>query len=328
MQSLGRIVRRSYSTKPPSEPIIKARTALPKHAAAARDASEPMAIQQRHQKLGPEFLPPPESDLTPFQYMSYMRALYKGDLELEGGRDLTEAEWLDRLNEKRTRIRGFRVVNAEGEKQKKVVGQKIYLPNILFRMVRNHTPKGQAYNPYEATFRIPQSITKMDIRSYLWTVYSVKTTYIRTANYISPLRRTRSGMRPVGAYRTYKRAVVGLVDPFYYPHDVADMDKKSRKEREEWLDKNFGFTAVARWRRLELIRSSKAGSNSSSWNFTGYVRRDQILKEVAKRKALAARELDKVEWEMVRKQKAGQQILSDRKRRSRTPSGSRALTVS
>ncbi|KAJ2966781.1 hypothetical protein NUW54_g13706 [Trametes sanguinea] len=47
-------------------------------------------------------------------------------------------------------------------------------------MVRNHTPPGQPYNPYEATFRVPQSVTKTDIRSYLLAVYGVQTTYIRT----------------------------------------------------------------------------------------------------------------------------------------------------
>ncbi|KAN0091084.1 hypothetical protein V8E55_004650 [Tylopilus felleus] len=44
--------------------------------------------------------------------------------------------------------------------------------------------------------RSVSSLTKTDVRLYLWTVYGVKTTYIRTANYISPLCRTRLDMGP------------------------------------------------------------------------------------------------------------------------------------
>ncbi|EDR14659.1 uncharacterized protein LACBIDRAFT_163947, partial [Laccaria bicolor S238N-H82] len=96
-----------------------------------------------------------------------------------------------------------------------VLGKRVYLPNIIFKLVRNNTPPGMPYNPYEATFRIPHSVTKTDIRSYLAAVYGVKTTYVRTDNYISPVyRRLGYERKP---FKTYKRAVVGLVDPFYYP---------------------------------------------------------------------------------------------------------------
>jgi len=90
-------------------------------------------------------------------------------------------------------------------------------------MVRNNT--------YEATFRIPMSVTKTDIRSYLSAVYGVKPTYIRTANYFSPLHRKFNGAKTTRSYRTYKRAVVGLVDPFYFPQTMEDMTTEDRKQR-------------------------------------------------------------------------------------------------
>ena len=37
-----------------------------------------------------------------------------------------------------------------------------------------------AYNPYEATFRIPQSVTKTNARACLAMVHGVQMTYIRT----------------------------------------------------------------------------------------------------------------------------------------------------
>ncbi|KAG9309503.1 hypothetical protein JVU11DRAFT_10475, partial [Chiua virens] len=188
-------------------------------------------------------------------------------------------------------------------------------PTPIFRMVRNHTPRGKAYNPYEATFRIPPSVTKTDVRSYLWTAYGVKTTYIRTANYISPLRRTQMGLRPVGSHRTYKRAVVGLVDPFYYPQDMEDMDKLERKKREKWLEERFALKLVTRMRRHELIRMSQSGSKT--WRLTGHVRRDKILQSIAKRRALDARASEQVESKLAERRAAGHPILRNKGAKSK-----------
>ncbi|KAI6126066.1 hypothetical protein EDD16DRAFT_1516866 [Pisolithus croceorrhizus] len=212
-------------------------------------------------------------------------------------------------NEKCSRLRGTKLVGKGNQRQVEVVGQKIYLPNVIFRTVRNHTPKGKPYNPYEATFRVPHSITKTDIRSYLSAVYGVKTTYIRTANYTSPLRRTRMGLRPVGRYRTYKRAVVGLVDPFYYPLDMEDMDKVARKEREAWLEK-FTLKGLARWRRYELVRTTQSGSKS--WRFTGHLRRDKILQAIARRRMITRMEIEGIKAEIAEKRAAWKQILMEK----------------
>lgn len=266
-----------------------------------------MAVRERRARKHPDLLPPPTSDLTPTEYSRYRRHLAKGTLGNKGGKDVSEAEWLDALNAKRTRLRGVKVTESG---RTEVVGEKVYLPNIIFRMVRNHTPKGQAYNPYEATFRLPQSITKTDVRSYLLTMYGVKTTYIRTANYISPLRRTRMGMRPVGSHRTYKRAVVGLVDPFYYPQDMEDMDKVARKEREKWLEEKFSLKALGRWKRYERVRSTQAGSKT--WRLTGHLRRDKILHAVARRRLITRQEIEEIRVENAEKRAAGKQILNEK----------------
>jgi large subunit ribosomal protein L23 len=296
---------------------LYASTALPPHAARARAASTPLAVRARRLKKPPALLPPPDSPLTPTEHATYMRHRAKGQLRKIDGQLPSPAEWLDALNARRTRLRG--IVAA------RVVGQKIYLPNTLFKLVRNHTPSG-SYNPYEATFRIPPSVTKTDVRSYLSAVYGVKTTYIRTANYISPLRRTPLGLRPVGSHRTYKRAVVGLVDPFYYPQNMADMDKWERTKREKWLEERFALKLVTRMRRHELIRMSQAGSKT--WRLTGHVRRDKILQSIAKRRALDARDLDQVEAELAQRREAGHPILRDKGRRAKpAKKQSKALTV-
>jgi len=60
-----------------------------------------------------------------------------------------------------------------GAKETQVVGEKVYLSNIIFRLVPNFTPPGKAYNPYEAMFRISQLVTKTDVRAYLAAMYGV-----------------------------------------------------------------------------------------------------------------------------------------------------------
>jgi large subunit ribosomal protein L23 len=121
-----------------------------------------------------------------------------------------------------------RFISAEEQPAaESLVAQRIYLPNIQIRLMRNHTPPGQSYDPYVATFRIPPSMTKTDLRSYLLSVYGLNVTFIRTDNYIAPVARVGKSFsmkRIKGSQKTYKRAVVGLHEPFHYPDDVAELD--------------------------------------------------------------------------------------------------------
>ena len=189
---------------------------------------------------------------------------------------------MQKLNDKRTRIRGVKeVVTADGQTEEQVVAQKVFLPNIIFRLVRNHTPPGRPYNPYEATFRVSQSVTKTDIRSYLFAVYGVKTTYIRTDNYLPPaLRPGREQMR-----KAYKRAVVGLVDPFYYPQAVEDMEASQRAEREEWLEEKFLIAEDAAQRKQQLLKLTKKNSKDWRWRTGVIASRKNIIQRIADQRA-------------------------------------------
>ncbi|KAG8931049.1 hypothetical protein FRC02_003280 [Tulasnella sp. 418] len=179
----------------------------------------------------------------------YELLLSKGELiSAEDGSIPTYEQWLEKTNTRRRRIRGVRtrkVTATDGQTsvtETNVVGRRIYLPNIVFKLVRNFTPPGQPYNPYEATFRVPRSVTKLDIRSYLMAVYGVETTYIRTDNYLAPMDRDHTDGMKIKRHdtdRTYKRAVVGLVKPFAYPEAVEDMSPTEKKEREDWLERMF-----------------------------------------------------------------------------------------
>jgi large subunit ribosomal protein L23 len=157
------------------------------------------------------------------------------------------------------------VIVTDGE----VIGQRIYLPNIQIRLMRNHTPPGEAYDPNVATFRIPQSMTKTDLRGYLSAVYDLPVTFIRTDNYIAPLARQPGGgqvRRKAGSVKTYKRAVVGLSEPFHYPDDVDELYAQGRamglgdalgKQREEWLEDNFMVERMKTYRKSALMKFYK-----------------------------------------------------------------------
>ena len=276
---MNALLKRFYST-------------LPEAAATARTASTPRSVRLRRSRKNPtaegesDALP---SGLTPTEFARYQRALTKGELLRPDGTEPTEGEWLARLNSRRSRLRGTRqVVTPSGAKETRIVGKKVYLPNILFRLVPNFTQPGKPYNPYEATFRIPQSVTKTDVRSYLAAVYGVQTTYIRTDNYIAPVHRARNGawVRTGKPHRTYKRAVVGLVEPFYYPMMVEDMSKEARKAREESLENLYQIRVKTDIVKAQLLFMTRKSSPGWVWRGDLTTRRGTILKKIAEQRAL------------------------------------------
>jgi large subunit ribosomal protein L23 len=264
---------------------------LPEAAAAARTASTPRAVRLRRSRKFPTF--PGVSDalpsgLTPTEFARYQRALAKGELLRPDGTDPTEGEWLAKLNSRRSRLRGTRqVVTPSGATETLVIGEKVYLPNIIFRLVPNFTPPRKSYNPYEATFRIPQSVTKTDVRSYLAAVYGVQTTYIRTDNYVAPLERARNRALVRGkSYRTYKRAVVGLVEPFYYPMMLEDMSAEDREARERFLEQEYQVKSNKDMVKNQLLQMTKKNSRGWVWRGDLTTRRGTILKKIAEQRAL------------------------------------------
>ncbi|KXN86603.1 54S ribosomal protein L23, mitochondrial [Leucoagaricus sp. SymC.cos] len=256
-------------------------------ALAARTASTPQAVRLRRNK---KFRPPEsgESDatresLTPSDWARYKRRLAAGligKVTINGTKKHMPAwMWAKQQNERRSRLRGVRMaLNKQGQKETQVVGQPVYLPNIIFRLVRNYTPPGQPYNPYEATFRVPHSVTKTDIRSYLLAVYGVKTTYIRTDNYFAPIPNLHQEKKKT--YKSYKRAVVGLVDPFYYPHRMEDLPQEQRTERQEWIEQNFHVQQTKHIRKLQLLRITQGTVLKAPYA----TKRSHVLKLIAERR--------------------------------------------
>lgn len=106
-------------------------------------------------------------------------------------------------------------------------GNLVFLPNILIKLVRNTTPAGKPYDPWKATFRVPLNVHKHTVKSYLLAVYGLRTTWIRSMIYRSPLTGTNYGQQiATGKGRTFKKIEVGLLEPFIWPEIPAAKRKE------------------------------------------------------------------------------------------------------
>ncbi|KAJ7668365.1 hypothetical protein B0H17DRAFT_1087930 [Mycena rosella] len=268
--------------------------AFKKQASLSLARSRPLAVRlRRAQRYAQEQGLPPSTDKKPTRRL-------KLDEFLQHDEERPK-------NIRIPRIRGMTVAYHKGKPYPvKIEGQKIYLPNVVFRLMRNYTPPGQPYNPWQATFRIPKNLTKTDIRSYLMAAYGVQTTYIRTDNYRAELSRRdpRSATpdkRP--SIASYKRAVVGLVEPFYYPLRLEDMEPERRKRREELIEEKLAIKLgqellALNWQNSLLLRNMpKRQDPTTYWQMDVKPSRAKIIKQAAeqrqRRESLISQQVDK-----------------------------------
>ncbi|EPQ31516.1 uncharacterized protein PFL1_00849 [Pseudozyma flocculosa PF-1] len=136
------------------------------------------------------------------------------------------------------------------------VGQTVFLPNTVVRLVKNHTPAGQAYDPWKATFRVPLNMHKHALRSYLLSIYGLKTTWARSSVYRSPVTRNMNGKVVSGRGRTWKKVEVGLLEPFLFPEVSPDFKTKELMQSEldyERARVYMKITRANRWRSKKSV---------------------------------------------------------------------------
>ncbi|KAJ9102957.1 hypothetical protein QFC19_004514 [Naganishia cerealis] len=312
------------STRPPSSSTSPL--------ANSRISTQPRAVRERQATYLATTDKIPSADglsaFTPSQEIRFQTLRAEG--KLSGNEVSAREQFLKDHDAWRSRIRGHRqVLNLPQEDQsatgspetlssparisqfrdatavpsvEALAAQRIYLPNIQIRLMRNHTPPGEPYDTSIATFRIPPSMTKNDLRSYLFAVYGLPVTFIRTDNYIAPQARvgTQGSMKRIkGSEKNYKRAVVGLLAPFHYPDDVAELDalidstatdaeaelRRSRaiegkKKREEWLNAQFMSDLQVSQKKRSMMKLAKG------WRWRGQTHDNNgnIVREIMKRR--------------------------------------------
>ncbi|PWN93605.1 hypothetical protein FA10DRAFT_264237 [Acaromyces ingoldii] len=135
------------------------------------------------------------------------------------------------------------------------VGKLTFLPNDIVRLVRNNTPRGEkSYDAWKATFRVPLSMHKHALRSYLLSIYGLRTTWARSSIYRAPISRTRGLFQKTakgGSIQTYKKVEVGLLEPFVFPEVSAQYKRERLMEEDIKLERSrvfFKATGKLRWR--------------------------------------------------------------------------------
>lgn len=149
-------------------------------------------------------------------------------------------------------------------------GNLVFLPNFTMRLVRNHTPPGEPYDAYKATFRVPLNLHKHSVRSFLLQVYGLRTTWIRSMVYRSPLKLNDRRQRVSDSSRTHKKIEVGLLEPFVFPaivEQTKDEDLMVREyelmvQKQMYKSRNRGYV---RWRGAVPLPDRKAASRLDPW---------------------------------------------------------------
>jgi large subunit ribosomal protein L23 len=88
------------------------------------------------------------------------------------------------------------------------------------------------------------------------------------------------------SFRTYKRAVVGLAEPFYYPKMLEDMSKEDREAREQYLERLYHLQAKKDMVKAQFLLLTKKNSPGWAWRGDLTTRRGTILKKIAEQRAL------------------------------------------
>jgi large subunit ribosomal protein L23 len=108
------------------------------------------------------------------------------------------------------------------------VGIPTLLPTETVRLVRNFVPKGGKADPWKASFRLPLDMSKHALVNYLRSIYGLHVTWVRTQVYRSQISRSRVGRgKTAKGQRTWKKAEVGLLEPFVFPELTQQFRRES-----------------------------------------------------------------------------------------------------
>ncbi|KAJ3520979.1 hypothetical protein NM208_g13496 [Fusarium decemcellulare] len=116
------------------------------------------------------------------------------------------------------------------------LGQKqVFLPNHVITFLRKeHLP------PNEACFKVPLRFTKFDLRDYLWNLYNVEVTKVRSYVKQQPLTQRNTHSRSWYRPQPLKIMTVELAKPFQWPELPEDKQPWSNqlwKMREDLMEK-------------------------------------------------------------------------------------------
>ncbi|KAI1311913.1 hypothetical protein EDD11_003275 [Mortierella claussenii] len=118
--------------------------------------------------------------------------------------------------------------------------KKLYFPSTVLRLVRNASNVPELSNTL--TFRVPPSMNKFDIKSYVSNIYKLNVLTVRTAN--MPAKIAGSGGNTVLKRQKFKKAIVTIDEEFKWP-DAPDSAKfgieDAANERSRFMNRLKGW---------------------------------------------------------------------------------------
>lgn len=143
-----------------------------------------------------------------------------------------------------------------------------FLPNMVVRLVRNHTRPGEPYDPWKATFRVAHNVHKHALRSYLLAVYGLRTTWARSLVYRSQVTfNLRKMRRTTGRGRTFKKIEVGLLEPFMFPGLSKEFLRDNLFQQEMAYEERRLVMRITKGRRWRARKPLAAHSRAVNRNY-------------------------------------------------------------
>ncbi|KAG5920147.1 hypothetical protein E4U42_006285 [Claviceps africana] len=162
----------------------------------------------------------PGPNPTPHEISWSFATSHRNNLTRTSNRTMAEA-----VKAAARQLPGFRL----GKKQ-------VFLPNHVITLLRKeHLP------PNEACFQVPLRFTKFDLRDYLWNLYNVEVTKVRSFVKQQPLTQRDSHSRSWYRPQSLKIMTVELAKPFQWPDRPTDLEPWNHDlwvKREESMEKS------------------------------------------------------------------------------------------
>ncbi|KEY74280.1 hypothetical protein S7711_00438 [Stachybotrys chartarum IBT 7711] len=170
-----------------------------------------------------------------------------------------------------------RVAAAAAAPSFKLGKKEVFLPNHVITFL--HKPN---LPPHEACFKVPLRFTKFDIRDYLWNLYNVEVTKVRSLVQQQALARRHPGTRSVYRPRPLKFMTVELAKPFQWPEAPSNL--------EPWGNEL--------WKTREELGEKQQEEQIDRARFKGVMKSQQPLSNERKKLAELAKQMIKgeVKW--------------------------------
>ncbi|KAG9325978.1 hypothetical protein KVV02_008410 [Mortierella alpina] len=137
--------------------------------------------------------------------------------------------------------------------------KKLYFPSTVLKLVRNGPNVPEVSNTL--TFRVPPSMNKFDIKSYLANIYKLNILTVRTSN--MPAKLAGSGGNTILKRQKFKKAIVTIDQDFKWPEapDSATFGiQDADNERSRMLNRLKGW----RMRPHHGIQAAKKAAEAES----------------------------------------------------------------